>query len=128
MGKTINQSITFKASAHDVYEALMDSKKHAEFTKAPAEISTEVGGTFSVHGDYITGENLELEQDKKIVQKWRASEWPEGHYSTVTFELEEKDGSTELTFTHENVPDVHADSITKGWEEHYWKPMKEMLE
>jgi len=128
MGKTINQSITFKASAHDVYEALMDSKKHAEFTKAPAEISTEVGGTFSVHGEYIIGENLELEQDKKIVQKWRASEWPEGHYSTVIFELEEKDGSTELTFTHENVPDEHTDSITKGWEEHYWKPMKEMLE
>ena len=70
MGKTINQLITFKASTHDVYEALMDSKKHAEFTKGPAEISTEVGGAFSVHGEYITGENLELEQDKKIVQKW----------------------------------------------------------
>ena len=30
--KTVKQTVTFKASPHDVYEALMDSKKHAKFT------------------------------------------------------------------------------------------------
>ena len=30
--KTIRHSVTFKANAHEVHEALMDSKKHAKFT------------------------------------------------------------------------------------------------
>jgi uncharacterized protein YndB with AHSA1/START domain len=30
--KTIRQSVTFEASPYDVYEALMDSKKHSRFT------------------------------------------------------------------------------------------------
>jgi uncharacterized protein YndB with AHSA1/START domain len=32
MFKPIHQTVTFKASPHEVYEALMDSKKHAAFT------------------------------------------------------------------------------------------------
>ena len=41
--KTIEQSVTFNASPHDVYEALMDSEKHSQFTGAKALISREVG-------------------------------------------------------------------------------------
>ncbi|MGA2318205.1 MAG: hypothetical protein ABSG71_17760 [Thermodesulfobacteriota bacterium] len=45
--KTIRQSITFKASPHEVYDALMDSRKHAKFTGAKARISRKVGGKFT---------------------------------------------------------------------------------
>lgn len=34
---------------------------------------------------------------KKLVQKWRFNTWPEGYYSTVTIQLEEKDGKTILS-------------------------------
>jgi len=125
MSKNIEQTVIIKASAHDVYEALMDSKKHAEFTDAEAKISREVGGKIQAWGDYIEGENLELVPDKKIVQKWRASDWPNGHYSTVTFALAEKDGQTELKFTQENVPPDEKEAIAEGWEDYYWKPLKE---
>lgn len=86
--KTIRQIVVFKASPHDVYEALMDSKKHSKFTGAKAIISREVGGKINAYDGYIEGVNVELVPDKKIVQKWRGSDWPEGHYSTATFELE----------------------------------------
>ena len=36
--KTIEQTVTIKANPHDVYEALMDSEKHSQFTGAPADI------------------------------------------------------------------------------------------
>jgi uncharacterized protein YndB with AHSA1/START domain len=32
MSKSIRQCVTIKASPHAVYEALMDPKKHGEFT------------------------------------------------------------------------------------------------
>ncbi|MGZ5502718.1 MAG: SRPBCC domain-containing protein [Halobacteriota archaeon] len=45
---------------------------------------------FSSFDGWASGTTLELIPDKKIMQKWRAAEWPEGHYSTVTFELQTK--------------------------------------
>ena len=77
MSNSIHQSIIFMASPHDVYEALMDSEKHAAFSGGKATISREIGGTITAYDDYITGRNIELIPDRKIVQDWRAVDWPE---------------------------------------------------
>ncbi len=126
--KTIKQSVTIKASPHEVYEALMDSKKHAEFTGGDAEISREVGGKFTAYDGYAEGTNIELVPDKKIVQTWRASDWTPGHYSEVTYSLEDVDGKTRLVFTQTGVPDEQYEDVSQGWRDFYWKPMKKMLE
>lgn len=126
--KLIEQRVVFDASSHEVYEMLMDSQKHTEFTGAPAEISREEGGEFSAYGGYVKGKNVQLIPDKKIVQKWRDTNWPEGHYSTVTFELNELEGrKTELILTQTDVPAEHEDAISRGWHEHYWEKMKARL-
>ncbi|MGD1118051.1 MAG: SRPBCC family protein [Dehalococcoidales bacterium] len=126
--RTIKQSVTIKASPHDVYEALMDAKKHAKFTGGKATVSREVGGKFSVFDAYAKGVNVELVPDKKIVQSWRAEDWPEGIYSQVTFSFKAAEGGTKLTFTQTGVPEEFADDIAQGWKDYYWGPMKEMLE
>lgn len=126
--RTIKQSVTFKASPHDVYEALMDSKKHSQFTGGTAIISREVGGKFTAFDGYSEGVNIELVLDRKIVQTWRASDWEEGHYSKVTFSLEEIEGGTKLNFIQTGVPQEQYEAISQGWQEFYWTPMKEILE
>ncbi len=126
--KTVKQTVTFKASPHDIYEALMDSQKHAKFTGDKASISRKVGGKFSVFDGYAEGVNLELMPDDKIVQTWRASDWPDGHYSKVTFLLKEITGGTRLTLTQTGVPAEQYDDISQGWRDYYWAPMKEMVE
>jgi activator of HSP90 ATPase len=126
--KTIRQSITFKANLHEVYEALMDSRKHARFTGAQARISRKAGGKFTAYDGYIEGVNLNLVPDKKIVQSWRGSDWPENHYSMATFSLKKCKNGTRLTFTQSGVPDQYYHDISQGWRDYYWKPMKEMLE
>jgi activator of HSP90 ATPase len=125
----LNYSVSFNVPPADVYSALMDPKKHAEFTEAPAEISQETGGKFSLHGGYIYGENIELVKDKKIVQSWRTQSWePEDHYSTVTYLMEPDKGGTKLTFSHTNIPEINSESIAAGWYSHYWEPMKKYFE
>jgi activator of HSP90 ATPase len=126
--KIVKQTATFKASPHEVYEALMDSKKHAKFTGDKATISRKIGGKFSTFDGYSEGINLELIPDNKIVQTWRASDWPEGHYSKVTFSFKEIPGGTRLTFTQTGVPAKQYDDISQGWRDYYWAPMKEILE
>jgi uncharacterized protein YndB with AHSA1/START domain len=128
MSEGIRQSVTFKATPHKVYEALMDSRQHAKFTGDAASISRKVGGKFMAYGGYITGTNLELVPDKKIVQSWHAADWLEGHESRVTFKLTSVKGGTRLSFTHSGVPTEHYESIKQGWIDNYWTPMKAILE
>jgi activator of HSP90 ATPase len=124
MKTSIKQIVTFTAPPHAVYEALMDSKLHAEFTGDTAKINRKLGGAFSVFGGYATGTNLKLIPDKKIVQSWRASDWPSGAYSTINFELQNRRAGTKLTFTQTGVPDDFIEDVRRGWEEFYWMPLK----
>ena len=125
MSKIIKQTVTFKKTPHEVYEMLMDAKKHTAFTGAKAKINNKVGGKFSAYDGYCDGVNLELVPDKKIVQTWRASDWPEGHYSTATYELTKVKGGTKLSFTQKDVPEDQYADIKQGWIEFYWDKMKE---
>ncbi len=126
--KTIDQSVTFKGGAHEIYEMLMDAQKHSEFTGGPAEISREIGGEFTLMGGGLSGKTLDLVADKKIVQAWRANDWPEGHYSTAIFLMEESGGQTEMHFTQAGVPPDSFDSINEGWRTYYWEPIAKALE
>lgn len=126
--KTLRQTVIFKASPKIVYNMLMDSKKHSAFTGAPAKISKRVGGKIIAYDGYVEGKNLELKDGKKIVQKWRGSEWPKGHFSTATFVLEKSGSGTKLIFIQEGVPEDSYAMISKGWKEHYWDKMKKILE
>ncbi len=126
--RNIRQSVTFGMSPHDLYEVLMDSRKHAAFTESKAKMSRRVGGEFSVYDGEIAGKNLELVPDRKIVQTWRYSDWPEGHYSRCTFSLKEVKAGTRLTFFQSGVPEDKYEDVRQGWHDYYWKPIKEMFE
>lgn len=127
MYKSIREEIEFKATPRVIYDMLMDARKHSAFTGAPVELGNEVGGRLSAFGGAITGINVELVPDKRIVQLWRAGDWPEGHYSTATFELAESGHNTRLAFTQTGVPEGKYDEIRKGWETQYWQKMQAAL-
>ena len=127
MAKTIQQKVEFKKSPHEIYEMLMDSKKHAAFTGEKASISRKAGGKFSAYGGYIEGVTLDLVPDQRIVQKWRGSGWPKGYYSIVIFDLEKIAKGTRLTFTQVGVPDKDYKDKQTGWKEHYWEKMKKVM-
>lgn len=123
--KTIKQEVHINARPEEVYDAYVDAKKHAKFTGAKVKFDAKVGGKFSAWDGCLEGENLELVDGKKIVQKWGDNDWPEGHYSTLTIVLEAEGDGTKLVLTQENVPDDKYDDIDDGWHQYYWNPMRE---
>ncbi len=128
--KTINQTVIITdAAPHDIYEIFMDSKKHAKLVNSTAKISRETGGGFEVFDGYIDGTNIELVNDRKIVQNWRGEEdcWPKDHYSKLTIILEKEKNGTRINLTQEGVPEECADDFDKGWYEFYWNPMQELF-
>ena len=126
--KTIVQLAVFETGARRVYDALMDSGRHSAFTGDTATIAAKVGGKFTAYGDYITGTFLEIVPNKKIVQRWRASDWPEGAWSKVTIELQEIRGATTLHFKQEGVPEEFAEEVAQGWHDFYWDKLRTYLE
>jgi len=129
MAKIVSQSVLVKAAPGLVYRTLLESKRHAAFTGAPATLSRKVGGTFTCYDGYITGRNLELVPAKRIVQAWRAKGWPAGVYSVASFVLSGRaGGKTRITFTHVGVPPRSFKGINEGWRTYYWRPLKAYLE
>lgn len=126
--RSIHQSVMFSCTPHELYAMLMNSELHSAFTGAEADISSRETGKFTAYDGWIEGKNLELVPDKKIVQRWRAEDWPKGHYSLVTFEFFPQKYGAKLIFTQKEVPKQFSSEIEKGWKEHYWEKMKAMLE
>jgi activator of HSP90 ATPase len=122
----IKQAVFFKAAPKEVYDALLDPKKHSAFTGSPATTSAKVGATFTAWGGYIAGKNLELVRGRKIVQEWKTTEWPDGYpVSRLEFTLTAKKGGTELKMVHSKVPAEQAADYASGWKSAYWDPLNE---
>jgi predicted ester cyclase/uncharacterized protein YndB with AHSA1/START domain len=123
--RIVMHDITLSAAPEEVFDALMDSAKHSQFSGAPAHIERKPGGEFSLYGGQLTGKTLELRPHERIVQKWRGSNWPEGHYSHLAFDLAALEGGrqTQLSMTQSDVPADKFDDINQGWRKYYWTKM-----
>jgi activator of HSP90 ATPase len=123
-GYTLTEVIAAKPAK--IYESWLSSEGHAAMTGSPASVDGTVGGAFSAWDGYIFGKTLELRPNQRIAQTWRTSEFPEdAPDSHVVVDLEEVSGGTKITLTHSNMPADQVDSYRQGWEDFYFKPMKE---
>ncbi|OWM82642.1 activator of 90 kDa heat shock protein ATPase homolog 1 [Punica granatum] len=121
--KTISLTERFSCRARDMYEILMDENRWKGFTQSNAKISKDVGGEFSIFDGSVTGTNVELQEGKLIVQRWRFGSWPDGIQSTVMLVLEEPEpGVTIVKLTHTDVPEEDrygnatvVENTERGW-------------
>jgi activator of HSP90 ATPase len=123
----LHQEVNIKANPQRIYDALLDAKQFAAFTGAPAEISREAGGAFSMFGGRIVGRNVELVPHERIVQAWRPANWDPGVYSLVKFELKERNSETTVVLDHTGFPEGNFRHFDSGWYLRYWEPLKKYL-
>jgi activator of HSP90 ATPase len=117
---------TFPASPEVIFDAWLSGEGHSALTGSPAQVEGRSGGTFSAWDGYIWGVTLEMERPRRILQSWRTSEFPEDEPdSLVEILLERSKGGTKLTLRHSNMPEGQEESYKQGWEDFYFKPMKE---
>lgn len=115
---------SFSVSAKKIYKAWLSTQGHTKMTQGEAFTSDKVGDTFTAWDGYISGKNIALVPYTKIVQSWRSLQFEENEEdSQIEIRLHEHDGETSLTLTHSNVPES-GEHYKKGWEEHYFQPMK----
>jgi activator of HSP90 ATPase len=125
--RTLRQTVVLPGTPNAVYRTLVDPKVHAKFSGAPARFLAKPGGAFSHYGGALEGFVVFLEKDRRIVLAWRANSWSKGHYSIADFVLTPVKGGTRVVFTQAGVPTAALASISSGWHEHYWDPLKTFL-
>lgn len=138
--ESIHQEQVFNASPSRIYEALTNAAQFDKVSKlsaamksgmAPATEPTKInpiaGGAFSLFGGYVTGRNIELVPNKRIVQAWRAGSWDRGIYSIAKFELVAQRSGTKLIFDQAGFPQSDAGHLVPGWHDNYWNPLARFL-
>src|ERR1700722_12088957 len=138
--EAIHQEVQFKSSPERLYTALTDAKEFQNVVllsdavktgmvknPQPAQISAVPGGEFAVFGGYITGRQIELVPNVRIVQAWRTGAWGPGTYSIARFALAPQGTGTLLTFDHTGFPKGEAEHLAQGWKSNYWQPLDKLL-
>jgi activator of HSP90 ATPase len=126
-GTTIHQEIDYNTTPARLYEALLDPKQFAAFTKAAAEIDPQPGGAFKLFGGAIEGRNVELVADRRIVQAWRPASWPAGVYSIARFDFAASGAGTRVVFDHVGFTEDKWEHLNSGWVSNYWTPLHKYL-
>ncbi len=138
----IHQEIVFQAAPERVYAALTDAKQFDKIidltgirqagalppeANKPTQITAAAGGEFTLFGGYITGRQIELVPNVRVVQAWRAANWDPGIYSIARFEFVKQAAATKIVFDHTGFPKGAGKGLAAGWHKHYWEPLTKFL-
>lgn len=116
----------FPTRPSEIYAAWLSSEGHAAMTGSPASIHENAGEAFSAWDGYISGRTLALVPNQRILQAWRTSEFPkDAPDSSLEILLEEVAGGTRITLVHSDMPEDQVDAYRHGWEDFYFKPMRQ---
>lgn len=121
----IKMEIVLPVTPEKIYKAWLNSKEHSAFTGGEAKIQNKLNSKFSAWDGYITGKIISTEENKKIIQTWRTSEFPDkAKDSLLEISLKAVKGGTKLTLIHTDIPKGDKKKYTDGWKEYYFIPMK----
>lgn len=122
--KTIKQKYEMNASPAQVFRALTDPKIIAKWSGAKAKMSAKKGAKFELWGGEMFGKNLEVVNNKKLVQEWCTPSFR----SIATFIIKPKDKKCIVELIHEKVPANSYKNYRTGWKEYYLGAMQQMFE
>ncbi|MCF8224704.1 MAG: SRPBCC domain-containing protein [Bacteroidales bacterium] len=124
--KNLKKHYKIKATPPEVYAAITNPFSIEIWTGEEAVMSTRAGEEFSLFSGDIAGRNLQFEPDRKIIQEWYFGDQKEP--SIVTITLEPDKYFTKIEILHTNIPDDAFDDILNGWDESYFRGLKEFFE
>jgi len=90
--------------------------------RATAEVDPRVGGRFRIvmyhpsskTGTEHTGEYLLIDRPRRLSFTWRSIHTHDSE-TTVTIELFDRDGATEVVLIHAQLPSTELDNHREGW-------------
>lgn len=103
--RDLNLEDSFKCARAELFQAFTDINMVRAFTQnSLSKYDCEQGGQFSLFGDNITGNFLEIVPYDRIDMLWRFKSWPKEHFSHVSLQFQDDTDQTKLIVRQEGVP------------------------
>jgi uncharacterized protein YndB with AHSA1/START domain len=127
---TLQMKRTFHAPRAKVFQAWTDRAELAQWFAPSAEYSTvvpemefRVGGRYRIEMHHkggnvhsVSGTYQEIKPPERVVLTWRWDGDTSAEHSVVTIEFQDLGNSTEVTLTHEQLPNPEErDKHAHGW-------------
>ncbi|KOS23022.1 Uncharacterized protein ESCO_003808 [Escovopsis weberi] len=126
---TVTDNDEFRTTADEMFETFVSKDRLAAFTRGVPRLfeGAHKGGKFQLFDGNVSGEYLELDRPKRIVQSWRLNQWPAGHHSTlqIDFDQNDVDHVTVMRVTWKGVPIGQEDVTKRNWREYYVRSIKQ---
>lgn len=126
---TVTATDEFRTTAEEMFKTFTDSQRLAAFTRTPPRVfeGAKPGAKFAIFDGNVSGEFVTLDEPKKIVQKWRLAQWPEGHMSSqeIVFDQNDVDRVTNMRVTWTGVPVGQEEVVQRNWEGYYVRSIKQ---
>jgi activator of HSP90 ATPase len=122
----VTVSVDLPVQIEVLFHAWLDSAEHSAFTGSEAVIDPTLKGEFTAWDGYISGNTIEMDIPRRILQSWRTTEFAETDAdSKLEILFEPHANGTRLTLNHTEIPEGQGDMYREGWEEYYFRPMLE---
>lgn len=141
MKDVIEQTITVKATAGEVWHSLTDRDELENWWGDGVTIEPRVGGQFRERWEddegkaqLASGKVTFVKEKKQITFTWREKDWPKDATTECTFLIEDQGTKCTLTLKHqgwESLPEQNREKLMKdfkvGWTYHL-KELKSYLD
>ena len=102
---------TFKCTRTELFQVFTDINMVRAFTQnSLSKYECDQGGQFSLFGDNITGNFIEILPYERIDMLWRFKSWPKDHFSHVSLQFQDDTDQTKLFVRQEGVPTQFYDN------------------
>lgn len=126
---TVTATDEFRTTAEETFLTFTDPQRIAAFTRGEPRLfeGAKPGGKFAIFDGNVSGEFVTLEPPKKIIQKWRLAQWPDGHMSSqeIVFDQNNIDKVTSVRVTWSGVPVGQEEVVKRNWEGYYIRSIKQ---
>lgn len=134
MPNELKFNIKFRVPVRIMYETLTNPNEIAKFTQSVTKFDKQPGGEFNIYDGFITGVNEVLEENKKLVQKWKFNNWKD-YDGELTLTFKEKPGDECMIVVHlKNVPErdiynqtVDLPNLEKGFKTQIFQKISDFL-
>lgn len=125
--------LKFRVPPRIMYQALTNPSEISRYTQSKAEFIKEQGGVFNFYDGNITGTNIELIENSKLIQKWKFPNLPSE--IDVTINLKEMKGQESHIFIIvKNIPEkdnlkssVDVKNIEQGFRQQIFEKIKTFM-
>lgn len=126
---TIEQTQFFPAKRSKVYDQIVQPTRYIEYERPRRKGKPFVGAECTALGGCISVKHVALARPRGFVVEWRTDDWPEGYPpSRIELQFAAKDGGTEVTMVHSQLPAPEADAYRQGWVDFCWEPLRDYFD